>query len=52
MKKFVLLITLFGTLLSAAAQNSSVKERTETYINNYKELAIQEMIHYILLNLI
>lgn len=44
MKKIVLLITLFGTLLSAAAQNSGVKERTETYINNYKELAIQEMI--------
>ena len=45
MKKIILLFTLLSTvLLSAVAQNSSVKERTEAYINNYKDLAIQEML--------
>jgi len=45
MKKIILLITLLGTvMLTAFAQTSSVKERTEAYINNYKDLAIQEMI--------
>lgn len=45
MKKIILLITLFSTLmLTAFAQTSSVKERTEAYINSYKDLAIQEMI--------
>ncbi|MBL0883258.1 MAG: glucosaminidase domain-containing protein [Chitinophagaceae bacterium] len=45
MKKIILLITLFSTaLLTAVAQTPSVKERTEAYINSYKDLAIQEMI--------
>jgi len=45
MKKIILLFTLLSVvLLSAVAQNSSVKERTEAYINNYKDLAIQEML--------
>jgi LysM repeat protein len=45
MKKIILLITLFSTvMLTAFAQTSSVKERTEAYINSYKDLAIQEMI--------
>jgi LysM repeat protein len=45
MKKIFLLIALVNVaLLSTVAQTTSVKERTETYINSYKDLAIQEMI--------
>lgn len=45
MKKIFLLITLLNAaLLSSVAQTTSVKERTEAYINSYKDLAIQEMI--------
>ena len=45
MKKIILLITLLNAaLLSTVAQTTSVKERTEAYINSYKDLAIQEMI--------
>lgn len=45
MKKIILLIILSTTvMLTASAQISSVKERTEAYINNYKDLAIQEML--------
>ena len=45
MKKIILLITLLGVvLLNTVAQSTSVKERTEAYINSYKDLAIQEMI--------
>lgn len=45
MKKIFLLIALVNVaLLTTVAQTTSVKERTETYINSYKDLAIQEMI--------
>ncbi|BFG69254.1 glucosaminidase domain-containing protein [Sediminibacterium sp. KACHI17] len=45
MKKIILLITFLGTvMLAAVAQTISVKERTEAYINSYKDLAIQEML--------
>lgn len=44
MKKIILSIVVSATLLFAAAQNNSVQERTETYINSYKDIAIQEMI--------
>lgn len=45
MKKIILLITLLGAvLLNTFAQSTSVKERTEAYINSYKDLAIREMI--------
>lgn len=45
MKKIFVLITLLNAaLLSSVAQTAGVKERTEAYINSYKDLAIQEMI--------
>ena len=45
MKKNILLLILsLSAAFIANAQNSSVKERTEAYINNYKDLAIQEML--------
>lgn len=45
MKKIFVLITLLNVaLLNSVAQTAGVKERTEAYINSYKDLAIQEMI--------
>lgn len=45
MKKNILLLIIFiSTALTISAQNISVKERTEAYINSYKDLAIQEML--------
>lgn len=45
MKKIFILITLLNAgLLSSVAQTAGVKEKTEAYINSYKDLAIQEMI--------
>lgn len=45
MKKIILLLTLFvSTAGIVSAQNISVKEKTEAYINSYKDLAIQEML--------
>ncbi len=43
MKKWILLI-LVSVQATAFAQNLSVKEKTEAYINNYKEIAIEEML--------
>lgn len=45
MKKWILIAAVYafaGT--SSTAQQLSVKEKTEAYINNYKELAIEEML--------
>ena len=45
MKKWILLMVVSAFVsANSTAQNLSVKERTETYINNYKELAIEEML--------
>lgn len=45
MKKWILLLTVYTcTTLNSMAQNLSVKEKTEAYINSYKELAIEEML--------
>lgn len=45
MKKNILLLIVFAsTAMMASAQTTSVKERTEAYINSYKDLAIQEML--------
>lgn len=45
MKKIFLLIALVNvSLLTTVAQTNSVKEKTEAYINSYKDLAIQEMV--------
>lgn len=43
-KNILLLIGFISTMLIASAQNISVKEKTEAYINSYKDLAIQEML--------
>jgi len=45
MKKWILLVTVYtGICANSTAQNLSVKEKTEAYINSYKELAIEEML--------
>lgn len=45
MKKWILLLSVsVCTIARSNAQNISVKERTEAYINSYKELAIEEML--------
>lgn len=45
MKKWILLILVYVSLQTAGfAQNLSVKEKTEAYINSYKEIAIEEML--------
>jgi LysM repeat protein len=45
MKKWILLILVYVSVQTTGfAQNLSVKEKTEAYINSYKELAIEEML--------
>lgn len=45
MKKWILLLTVYCcTYTTSGAQTPSVKEKTEAYINSYKELAIEEML--------
>jgi len=45
MKKLILLLSAYTFFCATStAQNLSVKEKTEAYINNYKELAIEEML--------
>ncbi|TDO25439.1 glucosaminidase domain-containing protein [Sediminibacterium goheungense] len=45
MKKWILLILVYVSVQTAGfAQNLSVKEKTEAYINSYKEIAIEEML--------
>lgn len=45
MKKLILLLSAYTFFCAnSTAQNLSVKEKTEAYINSYKELAIEEML--------
>ncbi len=45
MKKWILLILVcISVQATGFGQNLSVKEKTEAYINNYKEIAIEEML--------
>jgi LysM repeat protein len=45
MKKWILLLAVYTCCCAKSmAQNLSVKEKTEAYINSYKELAIEEML--------
>lgn len=45
MKKWILLILVYVSVQATGfAQNLSVKEKTEAYINSYKEIAIEEML--------
>lgn len=45
MKKWILLLTVYCCACTIGrAQTLSVKEKTEAYINSYKELAIEEML--------
>lgn len=45
MKKWIVLVVGFCSIsVNSTAQNLSTKEKTENYINSYKELAMQEML--------
>ncbi len=45
MKKWILLITVYASMQTMVfAQDLTVKEKTEAYINSYKDLAIEEML--------
>ncbi|MFZ6023628.1 MAG: glucosaminidase domain-containing protein [Bacteroidota bacterium] len=45
MKKWIVLLSVYTCFCAnSSAQHLSVKEKTEAYINSYKELAIEEML--------
>jgi hypothetical protein len=44
MKQLILTTVLALCIMTGIAQTSSVREKTEAYINNYKDIAIREML--------